>query len=92
MKEYGHLLGLHDEYSRSNDQVHQQLHLMGGKARKSHKALDAHTTRHMVTMALYPAIRAAMSSNIALAGAAIVVQGSWRVVGAPALLGPAGPS
>lgn len=70
--EYGHLLGLHDEYSRSTDQAHQQLHMMGGEARKSHKKLDAHTTRQMVTMAMYPAIVAEMQANLAKVDAVIL--------------------
>ena len=50
--EYGHLLGIPDEYSRNNDQTHQMLHRMGGGANTADKALDQNTVRQMVARAL----------------------------------------
>ncbi|KRA29529.1 MULTISPECIES: hypothetical protein [unclassified Nocardioides] len=62
--EYGHLLGLQDEYFRSDDQTHQMLHKMGGGAATADKELDQHTVRLMVTAALMPVIEGRMSANI----------------------------
>lgn len=62
--EYGHLIGLQDEYFRNDDQTHQLIHRMGGGAKNADKALDRHTLRIMVTSALFPAIQARMSANI----------------------------
>jgi hypothetical protein len=51
--EYGHLLGIPDEYSRSDDQTHQMLHRMGGGAKTADKELDQSTVKQMVAEALY---------------------------------------
>jgi hypothetical protein len=62
--EYGHLMGLQDEYYISDDQTHQMLHRMGGGAKNSDKSLDEHTVRLMITAALYPVISRRMAANI----------------------------
>lgn len=62
--EYGHLLGLQDEYFRSDDQTHQLLHKMGGGAATADKELDQNTVRRMVTAALMPVIEGRMTDNI----------------------------
>lgn len=51
--EYGHLLGLQDEYSRSNDQMHQTIHRMGGGNKNADKEFDRQTVRQMTTVALW---------------------------------------
>lgn len=62
--EYGHLLGLADEYSRSDDQTHQLMHRMGGGAKNADKLLDQHTLRQMVTLALYGPLNDRLSANV----------------------------
>lgn len=62
--EYGHLIGLQDEYFRSDDQTHQMLHKMGGGAKNADAALDQNTLRIMVTAALYPVIESRLTLGI----------------------------
>ncbi|MCU1693663.1 MAG: hypothetical protein JWM64_2754 [Frankiales bacterium] len=62
--EYGHLVGLADEYSRSDDQTHQLLHRMGGGAKNADKLLDQHTLKQMVTLAVAAPIQARMRANL----------------------------
>jgi len=62
--EYGHLIGLQDEYFRSDDQAHQLIHRMGGGAKNSDKALDQHTLRQMVTLALFQPLNARVATNV----------------------------
>ena len=62
--EYGHLLGIPDEYSRSDDQTHQMLHRMGGGAKTADKALDQSTVRQMVASALVGPILARLRGNL----------------------------
>jgi hypothetical protein len=51
--EYGHLLGLSDEYSHSNPQMHALLHDIDPKTSAARgKALDTETVRRMVLAAL----------------------------------------
>jgi hypothetical protein len=63
--EYGHLIGINDEYFRSDDQTHQMLHRMGGGAKNADKELDRSTVRQMVTVALYNPILDRMNANMA---------------------------
>lgn len=51
--EYGHLLGLQDEYSRSNDQMHQTIHRMGSGNKNADKEFDRQSVRQMTTLALW---------------------------------------
>ncbi len=69
--EYGHLLGLPDEYSISNDQAHQILHRSGGGGPNAGKELDQHTARQMVAAALWTPLSDRMSANLAKVGANI---------------------
>lgn len=62
--EYGHLLGLHDEYSRSNDQVHQMMHVMGGGAKNQDKLLDRETARKMTAVALFAPISGQLNAKL----------------------------
>lgn len=62
--EYGHLLGIADEYSRSDDQTHQMLHRMGGGAKTADKALDQATVRQMVATALIGPVIARLSAKL----------------------------
>ncbi|MET0966965.1 MAG: hypothetical protein ABWZ02_11230 [Nakamurella sp.] len=52
--EYGHLLGLSDEYSQSNPQMHALMHEMDpGTASERGKAMDRESVRRMVLAALF---------------------------------------
>lgn len=62
--EYGHLVGLQDEYSRSNDQMHQLIHRMGGGAKNADKDLDNTTVRSMVAQALERPILARIQTEL----------------------------
>ncbi len=59
--EYGHLIGLQDEYSQSNLQAHAIIHQMGGGAGQD-SALDKETVRRMVMAALAPPFRARLNA------------------------------
>lgn len=72
--EYGHLVGLQDEYFRSNDQVHQTLHRMGGGAATSDAAVDRETLRRMVMAALGRALQSRLRSVIGEVSAAFMAQ------------------
>ncbi len=72
--EYGHLVGLQDEYFRSNDQVHQTLHRMGGGAANSDAALDRETLRRMVMAAMGRALYSRLRSLLSEVGRAFMTQ------------------
>jgi hypothetical protein len=56
--EYGHLIGLRDEYSMSNPQAHTLMHGMGGGGGPAaDQAMDRETVRRMVLAALTPLLR-----------------------------------
>lgn len=63
--EYGHLVGLPDEYSQSNDFMHQMLHRMGGGAKNADKELDQFATRQMVGAAMAGPILNHLNTNVA---------------------------
>lgn len=55
--EYGHLLGLRDEYSQSNQQMHERFHEVSPRdATQMGQALDEASTRRLTTAALTPQI------------------------------------
>ena len=55
--EYGHLLGLQDEYSRSNHQMHRLMHRYSPTAETTNNAaLDRGTVSRMVLQAVQPAL------------------------------------
>ncbi len=72
--EYGHLIGLQDEYFRSNDQIHQSLHRMGGAARGSGQELDRQTVRRMVSIALRDALTPRLQASVGEISAAFVAK------------------
>lgn len=72
--EYGHLIGLPDEYSRSNDQIHQQLHRMGGGAASSGAEMDRQTVRRMVATALVGALTGRLQATVQAVSAAFMAQ------------------
>jgi hypothetical protein len=56
--EYGHLLGLPDEYSRSNPQMHEIFHKLSPTQEVAmNKALDKATMAQMALRAMMPALR-----------------------------------
>jgi hypothetical protein len=66
--EYGHLLGLQDEYSRSNDQMHQTIHRMGSGNKNADKEFDRQSVRQMTTIALWQPLVAAFRASMAKVG------------------------
>ena len=53
--EYGHLIGLQDEYSRSNHQMHRLMHRFSpNRATRNNQALDTATVSRMVLQAVQP--------------------------------------
>lgn len=66
--EFGHLIGINDEYSRSNDQMHNLMHQVSpSAATRMNTELDRETTKRMILAALRPQLRA----NIASMGAEV---------------------
>lgn len=64
--EFGHLIGINDEYSRSNDQMHRMMHQVSPlQATRMNRELDRETSKRMILAALRPQLRA----NVATMGA-----------------------
>jgi hypothetical protein len=73
--EYGHLLGIPDEYSQNNEQMNQLLHRSaGGKAASNMAALDKKTVELMALAALARPMNNQLGSTLGLVATAIRAQ------------------
>jgi hypothetical protein len=77
--EYGHLIGIPDEYSQSNEQMNQLIHkAAGGQAASSKAALDKKTIERMALDGITPHLQSQLGSTISLVTDAI--RGQRRLV------------
>jgi hypothetical protein len=78
--EYGHLLGIPDEYSQNNEQMNQLLHRSApaGKAASNMAALDKKTVERMTLAALARPMYAQLQST--MAAVANAIRGQRRAV------------
>jgi hypothetical protein len=66
--EYGHLLGIPDEYSQGNADMHLRLHAISGRGGEMGKALDSAGNRQIILDAIQPHLRRAIG-NVSTAAA-----------------------
>ncbi len=66
--EYGHLLGIPDEYSQGNADMHLRLHAISGRGGEMGKALDKAGNRQIILDAIQPHLRRAIG-NVSTAAA-----------------------
>lgn len=77
--EYGHLIGIPDEYSQSNEQMNQLIHkAAGGAAASSKAALDKKTIERMALAVITPHLKGQLGSTVGLVADAI--RGQRRLV------------
>lgn len=72
--EYGHLLGLADEYSLSNADMHAALHNASPKSKEMNEQLDKAATRYLVMQSLQGALHSQVQKASATIGQAVASQ------------------